>query len=624
MPQNIQTTLFNGSGGSLVRGQVVRSSSNKNCTTALATSSAGVQGVIGVVGSGSVGIGGPTQVTVSGQELVLLETGLTPSAGQTLYISASAAGRATNVTPSTFATPIGVIEDTSLYSITGLVLAIIGSVGSSIASSTTVTVDTVNTSGVMLTALQSGGYTAGTFAFVQGNVSDYFKLQLGSLPVDDITCVNALGKPGYQWVRALIANPSNALVTTWSVDPANSNASDENDGLTDATALKSIQEVKRRLWLLPVNILVTVRVLSDASSTDTGIWIIAFGPSGFIDFTGTLGPVTGPGGVVHDNTLYSGSITSISVPANGPQVDEYTMTDTAIPVSFTASGLLAPGVIFKRTNSTLRYWFAVKDNGSKTIRQSNPMNNTGSATWTANTVGDTYIAYQLIKIPPQNFGAWSINVLYDLCHDNTTGVVQAEVGYGAAQRRHCYFSGASKFVITGPGPLVNCCFNVTSGTGFWLSAGSLSTLPSWNGGAFIGTGSNVVNINNGKFGMTGTWVSQGLGFNGVDSAYVTLESQAGIYDCSTIWFQGKGAVQFVFQASGGAGISGKGNTGAMVNVVQQSSFGYCFAGATPPFNAGSTSDATPIGIGASSYSVANMPAAQETVLIPSTFKNSLP
>ena len=122
----LQGTTTNGDSVSLVYGMVTRIVANNTVARAQADSAAHLQGLYGVVISGSVAPGGPSvvQATNATKAKVLLEIGLTPRAGQTLYVSATVAGHATNVAPAT-AIAIGVIEDASSYAIDGRVYAAI-------------------------------------------------------------------------------------------------------------------------------------------------------------------------------------------------------------------------------------------------------------------------------------------------------------------------------------------------------------------------------------------------------------------------------------------------------------------------------------------------------------------
>jgi hypothetical protein len=83
-------------------------------------------GYAGVARSGLVNAG-PVDAAVNGVTPVLLEAGLTPVAGQLLYVSATQPGHATNIAPVNLF-QIGSIKDASAYARTGLVIAIVAGV----------------------------------------------------------------------------------------------------------------------------------------------------------------------------------------------------------------------------------------------------------------------------------------------------------------------------------------------------------------------------------------------------------------------------------------------------------------------------------------------------------------
>lgn len=108
-------SLHNASGVAIVRGQLVRAAIGPNqAALAQADSLANLAGVLGPANN-ATGIGGVFNCVASGRGPVLLETGLSPSVGQTVYVSASVAGRGTTAPP-TFALAIGTIIDASAYS----------------------------------------------------------------------------------------------------------------------------------------------------------------------------------------------------------------------------------------------------------------------------------------------------------------------------------------------------------------------------------------------------------------------------------------------------------------------------------------------------------------------------
>jgi hypothetical protein len=119
----VHATPRAGTGGPFVIGELVRITSNNVVVKAKADFVSNTIGYYGVVRSGSVATGGPVDlVCIDAKGRVLLESGLTPVAGQTLYISASVAGRATNVAPAV-TVPIGSVVDASPYAANGWVWA---------------------------------------------------------------------------------------------------------------------------------------------------------------------------------------------------------------------------------------------------------------------------------------------------------------------------------------------------------------------------------------------------------------------------------------------------------------------------------------------------------------------
>ena len=145
---NVNGTLLNVDSVTLVRGMLVRVSAANGVVRAQADSAAHLQGLAGVVNSGFVGVGGPC-TNVIGNSLrqpVLLETGLTPAAGDTLYVSSSTAGRAPNVAPANIVA-IGTIVDVSQYSRNSMVFATVSTPGSTTGGSGVVVADGVTIEG---------------------------------------------------------------------------------------------------------------------------------------------------------------------------------------------------------------------------------------------------------------------------------------------------------------------------------------------------------------------------------------------------------------------------------------------------------------------------------------------
>lgn len=118
----LNKTFFNASGSALVQGTIIRATTGVNqATTAL--SSGGTADVIGVMSSLRAGLGSAFLAQTAGETQVLMETGLTLVAGQQVFVSASVAGRGTNVAPAN-ATSVGYITDVSKYASRSLVSAV--------------------------------------------------------------------------------------------------------------------------------------------------------------------------------------------------------------------------------------------------------------------------------------------------------------------------------------------------------------------------------------------------------------------------------------------------------------------------------------------------------------------
>lgn len=119
--------VTNASGSELATGEVVRMSGNDAVTRSQADAAANAQGTIGVVGSLSIPNAASGSVVTEGKTTVLLQAGLVGvAAGQTLWVSPTVAGRATNVKPSgvgEIEICIGIIKDATNYAVNSTVIA---------------------------------------------------------------------------------------------------------------------------------------------------------------------------------------------------------------------------------------------------------------------------------------------------------------------------------------------------------------------------------------------------------------------------------------------------------------------------------------------------------------------
>lgn len=364
---SVTGALVNVDNATLLRGMVVRVSSNSGVQRAQADSLAHLQGVAGVVNSGFVSVSGPCTNIVTGasRQYVLLETGLTPAAGDTLYISASVAGRATNVAPSNvFA--IGTITDTRQYQQNSTVFAIVATPSSRAGAGTT-TLQVANAA--ELAALPAASLNAGTSAYVT-TLRCTFGLEISTQSTLALSRIAANGKPGHLWIRAW-RQPAWWGTTAWVVDPAN--GSDENDGTL--LPLQTFAELSRRWTGMHFTASsYTVTLLSDAPASDP-LYLIGASTSLRTVSLSVVGTPT---------TIASRTMSAAHNPASTTDVDHYELTD--VGASF---GPWLQTYILHRTNSTSAWFWPYKDLGSGKLQISIPVDD-GSTNIRPLAANDTY------------------------------------------------------------------------------------------------------------------------------------------------------------------------------------------------------------------------------------------
>ena len=455
-------------------GEIVRVSGVNRCVRAQADVPGNLAGLAGVSLSGIVGILGPVNICSNGFSVrVRLEAGLAPVAGETLYVSATVAGRATNVVP---ATPIaiGTIEDATGYALDGRVLAIVSIPGDAVGAGglfpgfglnatnlgiigtagigatasrldhahAPLVIDGIVTGATQLSTLASAGYAESAWAWVV-SVGAPFQLKQGALTVDNLTVVTASGKAGFQWVRVDWLNRNWEAQAAWFVDPQNAygTSSDEANGATAATALRSYRELARRLTHASIVVAVVVTVRSNLAAGDTPSFTCRVGTGGSVRFEGV------------PTLVYTGAVTAFTPHAAGAAADDNQMVDATVPASFTASGMLANGILFQRTNGTALYWYAMADLGgappAATLRTSDPAELGGVQT---NPVaGDTYTASSLPTIGNLQFPlcpTQSITYRF-LWHQPGTPTSQIPIAYS-----HTWVTGSATICL-GQGNVVN-------------------------------------------------------------------------------------------------------------------------------------------------------------------------
>ncbi len=189
-------------------------------------------------------------------------------------------------------------------------------------------------------------------------------------------------------------NQSLANQAAWFIDPIN--GSDSRSGKTLATAIQTKREFVRRMFGVQLTQSITVTITSDLIAGDNATPLI-FGnvSAGFsVNYVGT--PVV----------LHAGSITA-KVNRNGATSTVTQVTDSALPVSWTASGLVGKTIEFDAGGGVIIRGVVVADLGAKTAWISPPLLSTTSLETTV-TVGQTYNVYQLTDFgSPQVIGGFN-------------------------------------------------------------------------------------------------------------------------------------------------------------------------------------------------------------------------
>jgi hypothetical protein len=216
-----------------------------------------------------------------------------------------------------------------------------------------------------LAALDASAYTDGQQTHVNTLKHLYNLEPISGIVLTDRNLVAALNKAGYYWMRDPKPTGFWFRQTTWEVNGVSGD--DEATG-AEGDPIKTWDEFNRRTdgaesfvdWTVilsgstPGNDVLRPNIklkYDDVNETFAALWIIG---------TPTV--------------LYSGSVTGgvVNVGNTFPTVLRPTFTDSAIPTSFTASGLV--GKLWKRTDGTRAYTWIDKDAGSKTAYTSVPMN----------------------------------------------------------------------------------------------------------------------------------------------------------------------------------------------------------------------------------------------------------
>lgn len=482
--------------------------------------------------------------------------------------------------------------------------------------------DGINTGAVQLaTDFDASAYTEGAWCWV-ASVGGWFQLHQGALATDGITVVNAFNLAGFQWVRTIQRSIAWEIQPAWFIDPIA--GSDEGSGTTNGTALKTLAELSRRLWSAQIKQATTVTILGNVPSTDTNTWLVTIKLGISLTIGGSLGATTGFGGRAINNALYSGAVTGFTAASAVPAADDIELVDAAITGgSFTAAGLLAEGVLFESTSGAQNghFFWGAKDLGGTSLRITPPAAVTTTNMSSALAVGTTYVAFQLWTCPLQNFGAVQSGsetaLIYDKLLENGTAAIAGggtlNPGISVLYRRSWFQANRAIFPAAA---YQNCAWTVTTGVLFSSAGGPPAG--QLGGGLFRNTSASNPSPQVTLFGVLGIGgcaVFQGCGINVNDGVYCTVEALFAIHDTvgSTPMILTNSGGRFQF--NNGGGLSGKGNSTDMVQVLDTSSLNWSAnALGAPPFVAGSTSVASPVQVRGHLYAVASLPTVGDVEL----------
>lgn len=377
---------------------------------------------------------------------------------------------------------------------------------------------------------------------------------------------------GRQWHRENLTSLKSLIQTTYVVDCANSTgvASDDNSGVDAAHPLLSMSELAYRWGDGVINTFISVSFLSNQLTTDIPFFRYQLGGSGFVQLTGV------------PTTIFTGTITAVATASiAAPTADDNTISCAGLAVSFTASGGLAKGVIYKKTNGAASYAFALKETVAKTIRVNRPVNaaGTGFVNWAIN---DTFAAQTLPRLGAMKFDSvhqWSMGVSFVDDRGVYADAVSLPIFFS-----HTYLSTARLELDCAS--YSNRCINAV-GTDMLAGPG----MPIDLGGAYIGTGASTYSFLGSKRQCEGSIYTQGCRLNANTSSALVGAPDFTVhaYDCTTDVLLADYWSFFVLGF-----VSGTGNTAKLLHAQQYSVIAYYVAGGCA---AGSSTDVAPVQVG---------------------------
>jgi hypothetical protein len=205
------------------------------------------------------------------------------------------------------------------------------------------------------------------------SVLDLWMLDKTSPLVPDGITVVAAPTAG-NWVRMLLPSLTWQLQTTWYINEGLGN--DENTGVSSLAPLATWAEYSRRVGEGPLTVSHTVNFVG-LTTQDIHVNTLMIDDSVDITLQG-----------VRSAALYSGSVTGLQAQVAATNTD-LQVTDAAIPVSWTASGLVDKLYVLTSGPNTGAAGWVVKDVGGKTARLTKAYNE-GAGTYVEPGVAETF------------------------------------------------------------------------------------------------------------------------------------------------------------------------------------------------------------------------------------------
>jgi hypothetical protein len=367
------------------------------------------------------------------------------------------------------------------------------------------------------TTIDSGGVVS------VRSMMDLWMLDKTSPLVPDGITVVAAPTAG-NWVRLELPNLTWQLQANWYIDETVGD--DENTGASSIVPLQTWAEYSRRVGEGPLTISHTVTLLSTLNQ-DLVV------RTRMDDETNTI-TIVG----VRSAPIYSGSFTGVTN-QNAAANQELQLTDAALPVSWTASGLVDKlCVLTSGPNAGAAGWIA-KDMGANTARATKFFNQ-GANTYVEPAVGETFEVVDLGLVVGALFGIEGGNVrcsLQDLRIAPSTGTA-AQLHGGRWQLTWCDVEGSNMDLAArtqrsslGDGTNI-IATRLRASTFILINRGTVNLQAVYAASGFHMRAEAVLTVAQDSI-VQYTGAGGGYGFNTIGAARINVVQPLGIFDYPT-------------------------------------------------------------------------------------------